>query len=128
MRSWDFRYAFPCNQFNTFRSSRDFELITSALASTARHIDEFIFYQSSFAVAERLSTFHKFPEVSILSSLGYYAYRNLTSFKIKVSSNMSQLRDLWVDMGSKRELDDFDLLKCMSNPSQGLHFLLVESH
>ena len=98
LRSWDLSHARPFSIPGTYRSAKDFHLISNALAETAVVIRDFSFYEDVYSGGLTLSKIRNPAEISQLSEQGYFAYRNLTSFNIKFCVSTEDVFDYTVKL------------------------------
>lgn len=98
LRSWDFSHARPFSIPGTYRSAKDFHLISRALAETAVEIRDFSFYEDPYTGGLTLSEIRNPAEIGQLSEQGYFAYRNLTSFNIKFCVSTEDVFDYAVKL------------------------------
>ena len=85
MRSWDFRYAAPCDKHASNHSAHELQLLTAALANTKVQITELNFHNGNVtgsleAGGLNLSMANEISELDA----GVLTYRNLTSFDLTV--------------------------------------------
>ena len=124
MRSWDPRFAPPSDEVSRSKATTEFVLLTMALDNSASDIKMLEFYQDSMLGGLELYTLNEFPQLNQLCGPAVSAYRNLTSFQIKLRisdidefqssklvqllptllRSMSKLKELSIDMDSWQQI------------------------